>query len=316
MFSPSLEIVLTIAYREAVSRRHAYLTLEHLLYALAHDPDGERILARVRRRPAAAAPRPRRVPRRDRSSSCGAASEREPEQTAAFRRVLQTAVLHVQSAQRDEVRRRRHARRHPAAAEDARRAAARGAGHHAARRARTTSRTASRRCRVDRADESAERRAAPARRRRGRGAAPVARSARRLLREPDRARRAGPARSAHRPRRRSCSARSRCSAAAARTTRCSSATPASARRRWPKASRTRLLEDDVPAALEGRRGLLARHRGAARRHALPRRLRGALQGGHRGARASGRKRDSLHRRDPLAPSAPARPPAARWISRR
>src|SRR5258708_35896532 len=28
---------------------------------------------------------------------------REPEQTAAFRRVLQTAVLHVQSAQRGEV---------------------------------------------------------------------------------------------------------------------------------------------------------------------------------------------------------------------
>ena len=44
MFSTSLEIVLTIAYREAVSRRHAYVTLEHLLYALAHDPDGERIL--------------------------------------------------------------------------------------------------------------------------------------------------------------------------------------------------------------------------------------------------------------------------------
>src|SRR2546427_66634 len=36
MFSSSVEVVLTIAYREAVSRRHAYITLEHLLYALAH----------------------------------------------------------------------------------------------------------------------------------------------------------------------------------------------------------------------------------------------------------------------------------------
>ena len=44
MFSASLEIVLAIAYREAVSRRHAYLTLEHLLFALAHDQEGERIL--------------------------------------------------------------------------------------------------------------------------------------------------------------------------------------------------------------------------------------------------------------------------------
>jgi ATP-dependent Clp protease ATP-binding subunit ClpA len=102
VFSAALEIVLTIAYREAVSRRHAYLTLEHLLFALAHDPDGERIL-----------------------SACGAdlsrlrgelnsyltdsveelkkGNEREPQQTAAFQRVLQTAVLHVQSAQRAEV---------------------------------------------------------------------------------------------------------------------------------------------------------------------------------------------------------------------
>ena len=44
MFSQALEIVLTIAHREATSRRHTHLTLEHLLYALAHDPDGEAIL--------------------------------------------------------------------------------------------------------------------------------------------------------------------------------------------------------------------------------------------------------------------------------
>jgi ATP-dependent Clp protease ATP-binding subunit ClpA len=103
MFSASIEVVLTIAFREAVSRRHVYLTLEHVLYALAHDPEGERIL-----------------------SACGAdlgklrrdlnaylddsieqfkrGQEREPEQTAALRRTLQAAVLHVQSAQREEVK--------------------------------------------------------------------------------------------------------------------------------------------------------------------------------------------------------------------
>ena len=102
MFSASVEIVLTIAYREAVSRRHAYLTLEHLLYALAHDPDGERILA------ACGADLPQL--RRDLDAyldesieQLARGQEREPEQTAAFRRVLQTAVLHVQSAQRHEV---------------------------------------------------------------------------------------------------------------------------------------------------------------------------------------------------------------------
>jgi ATP-dependent Clp protease ATP-binding subunit ClpA len=102
VFSVSLEIVLTIAYREAVSRRHAYLTLEHLLYALAHDTEGERILKgcgvdlqRLRRDLNDYLDTSVEQVRRG--------QEREPEQTAAFRRVLQTAVLHVQSAQRPEV---------------------------------------------------------------------------------------------------------------------------------------------------------------------------------------------------------------------
>ena len=47
MFSPTLEVILTIAHREAGSRRHTHLTLEHLLYALAHDAEGEQILTAV-----------------------------------------------------------------------------------------------------------------------------------------------------------------------------------------------------------------------------------------------------------------------------
>src|SRR5262245_58450044 len=102
MFSASVEIVLTIAYREAVARRHAYVTLEHLLYALAHDDEGERILA--------ACGADLKKLRRDLDQYLSESIEqfkrgdaREPEQTAAFRRVLQTAVLHVQSSQRAEV---------------------------------------------------------------------------------------------------------------------------------------------------------------------------------------------------------------------
>src|SRR5580693_7019926 len=102
MFSTAVEVVLHIALREAVSRRHAYLTLEHLLYALAHDPDGERILSAC----GADLPRLRSELNDYLSQSIEEVKrgqEREPEQTAAFRRVLQTAVLHVQSAQREEV---------------------------------------------------------------------------------------------------------------------------------------------------------------------------------------------------------------------
>src|SRR5215203_2241333 len=103
MFSPTLEVILTIAHREAGSRRHTHLTLEHLLYALAHDAEGEQILTAV-----GADLRQLRI---DLDAYLSKSLEqfsrgrnREPEQTLAFRRVLQTAVLHVQSAGRDEVR--------------------------------------------------------------------------------------------------------------------------------------------------------------------------------------------------------------------
>ena len=101
MFSASVAVVLHIALREAVSRRHAFLTLEHLLYVLSHDPDGERILT------ACGADLDKL--RRDLSAYLETSVERvprgsgdEPEQTAAFRQVLQTAILHVQAAQREE----------------------------------------------------------------------------------------------------------------------------------------------------------------------------------------------------------------------
>src|SRR5262245_41031459 len=101
VFSPALEVVLNIAFREAVARRHAYLTLEHLLYALAHDTDGERILK--------ACGADMHGLRRALGQYLDTSVERlrtgvdqEPEQTLAFRLVLQTAILHVQSAQRDE----------------------------------------------------------------------------------------------------------------------------------------------------------------------------------------------------------------------
>ena len=103
MFSASLELILNVAYREAASRRHTHLTLEHLLYALAHDPEGERILA------ACGADLP--TLRRTLDEFLGTLEtfgrgerSREPAQTLGFRRVLQTAVLHVQSAGKDEVR--------------------------------------------------------------------------------------------------------------------------------------------------------------------------------------------------------------------
>jgi ATP-dependent Clp protease ATP-binding subunit ClpA len=101
MFSHAVEVVLHLAFREAVSRRHAYLTLEHLLYVLAHDADGERILGACGAdlgalRRALATYLDESIEQLPRGKT------REPEQTVPFQRVLQTAVLHVQSAQRQE----------------------------------------------------------------------------------------------------------------------------------------------------------------------------------------------------------------------
>jgi ATP-dependent Clp protease ATP-binding subunit ClpA len=102
MFSVALELVLNVAYREAVSRRHANLSLEHLLFAAANDPGGEEIL----RACGVDLERLRAELRKllEEAEVFPKGKQGEPNQTVAFRRVLQAAVLHVQSAGRDEAK--------------------------------------------------------------------------------------------------------------------------------------------------------------------------------------------------------------------
>jgi ATP-dependent Clp protease ATP-binding subunit ClpA len=101
MFSAALEMVLSVALREALARRHGHLTLEHLLYAVANHPAGEEILRACgvdldRLRADLGRYLEESIERLPKAGS------QEPSQTLAFRRVLQTAVLHVQSAGREE----------------------------------------------------------------------------------------------------------------------------------------------------------------------------------------------------------------------
>jgi ATP-dependent Clp protease ATP-binding subunit ClpA len=101
LFTQALERVLAMAAREALGRRHAELTLEHLLYALAHDAAGAEILggagAHVERLKTDL-----EMFLDQTLEKLPPGSRRQPLQTLAFRRVLQTAVLHVQSAGRGE----------------------------------------------------------------------------------------------------------------------------------------------------------------------------------------------------------------------
>src|SRR5215471_2010190 len=102
MLSAAVEMVLTVAYREAQSRRHAHLTLEHLLYAIANDPAGEEILAACGADPARLRAELARHLEDAIETLPKGSTQPEPVQTLAFRRVLQIAILHVQNAGREE----------------------------------------------------------------------------------------------------------------------------------------------------------------------------------------------------------------------
>jgi len=102
MLSAAVEMVLTVAFREAQTRRHAHLTLEHLLFAIVHDPAGEEILAACGADVTRLRAELKRYLEEAMETLPKDSSVAEPIQTLAFRRVLQVAILHVQSSGRDE----------------------------------------------------------------------------------------------------------------------------------------------------------------------------------------------------------------------
>ena len=104
MSSINRELQQTIqsAAREAVTRRHAYLTVEHLLYALLHDENGAEVLrgcgVNLGRIKAAL----ERFFNEDLDVQPGD-DEIETHQTLAFHRVMQNALYHAESAEKEEV---------------------------------------------------------------------------------------------------------------------------------------------------------------------------------------------------------------------
>jgi ATP-dependent Clp protease ATP-binding subunit ClpA len=95
-------MTLQAAHREAVMRRHAYLTTEHLLYALIHNDEGVRIL----RHSGANVDRLRAELERFFNEDLEEVPGDDPVdtmQTLAFHRVLQHAIDHTDNAEKDEV---------------------------------------------------------------------------------------------------------------------------------------------------------------------------------------------------------------------
>ncbi|MFQ5667391.1 MAG: ATP-dependent Clp protease ATP-binding subunit ClpA [Candidatus Binatia bacterium] len=100
--SRELEMSLALAMTEARRRRHEFLCIEHLLYALLHDAD----VAEILRQCGGDVPRLKAALDHFLEKSLEKLPEgldMAPQQTLGFQRVIQRAAAHVQSAGKDEI---------------------------------------------------------------------------------------------------------------------------------------------------------------------------------------------------------------------
>ena len=100
--SKELESTIQLAFDEARRRRHEFVTLEHVLFALTEETGG----ARSSRRAGADLKKLDASSRSSSTTTCRAARGRrgrEPQQTAAFWRALQRAAMHVQSSGKEHI---------------------------------------------------------------------------------------------------------------------------------------------------------------------------------------------------------------------
>ncbi|MCP4868648.1 MAG: ATP-dependent Clp protease ATP-binding subunit ClpA [Proteobacteria bacterium] len=102
MLTQELQDTLRRALEAALARRHEYLLLEHLLFAMLDDPRGIECLEAAgadieRLRAELIEYLESQVP------SLPKGSDREPQQTMSFQRVLQRAAMHMRSSGRDNI---------------------------------------------------------------------------------------------------------------------------------------------------------------------------------------------------------------------
>ncbi len=102
MISKELESTLNVAVKEAKRRRHEYLCLEHLLFALLQDKDASGAIINC----GGDLDRLRKSLEEfftDQLEVLPDGLHQEPQQTLGFHRVLQRAVIHAQSAEKKEI---------------------------------------------------------------------------------------------------------------------------------------------------------------------------------------------------------------------
>ena len=101
MINKELEITIEATVRDAEARRHEYLTVEHILFAILHDEWGIQIITSCGGSTSALKSSieeffDKNIPK------LPAKLKEHPEPTIAFRRVFQTAMTHIRSAEKQE----------------------------------------------------------------------------------------------------------------------------------------------------------------------------------------------------------------------
>src|SRR4051812_22981278 len=102
MITKELQETLNFAAMEAVKRRHEYVTLEHLLFALLHDGTASMI---VRKCGGDTETLVRELEEffKEKMESVPASSDALPEYTAAFQRVVEYALMQAEGSGQREV---------------------------------------------------------------------------------------------------------------------------------------------------------------------------------------------------------------------
>lgn len=103
MSQRELEMALYAAVREAETRRHEYVTLEHLLYALTHEPVSSKILKHTGANLKKLRKKLETFLDEELESLPERAGQPDPMQTVSLQRVLRRALQHVRSSGKDEI---------------------------------------------------------------------------------------------------------------------------------------------------------------------------------------------------------------------
>jgi ATP-dependent Clp protease ATP-binding subunit ClpA len=102
MFSKDLEMTISASYKEARARRHEFMTVEHLLLSLVDNPSAVQVLKACGADLARLGEALKQVIA-ETVPVLAPADERDTQPTLGFQRVLQRAVLSVQSSGKKEV---------------------------------------------------------------------------------------------------------------------------------------------------------------------------------------------------------------------